>query len=185
MEEISIYDYYCFGYNYNILKRGFSGKRNSHVKRDLQDYLERINELELHVTAQIVDKLKSICDSIDENDQIIDNDIAAKIKRIIDGADPALDAELQLRKVLVVTPKRFNQDMLLKHPVKLLAKNTSKSMSEIAKLDFSSATRCIAMNLPTAAAFHLMRCVEEMLKQLYFSFVKKNRMKNPMWGAII
>jgi hypothetical protein len=75
--------------------------------------------------------------------------------------------------------------MLLKSLDKLLAKGVNLQMSANARRDFFDATRCIAMNLPTAAAFHLLRCVEEMVKQLYYSFVKQNRMGKPMWGPML
>src|SRR5262249_40866727 len=45
--------------------------------------------------------------------------------------------------------------------------------------------RCITMNLSTAAAFHLMRCVEDCVKLLYFQFVKTGRMEKPMWGPMV
>ncbi|MFW1377974.1 hypothetical protein ACEV7K_22390 [Vibrio parahaemolyticus] len=116
---------------------------------------------------------------------VIRLETARKIKEILEKSDATLDAELQLRKVLYVTPKRFNQAMLLTEPYKLLAKNSWFLMSPNAQVDFASATSCIAMNQSTAAAFHLMRSVEEMVKQLYFSYVKQKRMAKPMWGPII
>lgn len=185
MKETNIYDYYCFGFNYHLWKQGFTGEQNSFVKSALEEYIENISELELQVTAQITEDLEDIANSIENDSKTIDAETAKRIESIIDRADSALDAELQLKKVLIVTPKRFNQEMLLKHPEKLLAKGAALHMSDNAKLDFSSATRCIAMNLSTAAAFHLMRCVEEMVKQLYYSFVKQNRMDKPMWGPIL
>jgi len=41
------------------------------------------------------------------------------------------------------------------------------------------------MDQPTAAAFHIMRCCECSLKQLYFSVVKKGRKKPPMWSNMV
>lgn len=186
MKETDIYDFYCFGYNYRIWKVGFINKKRSYVKKAISEYLANITHLELQVTSQIVLDLVDIAQSLTEKpDEHIDNNLANQIKEIIDGADKALDAELKLKKVLIVTPKRFSQDMLLKYPNKLLAKNTPKYMSQNAKDDFSFAARSIAMNLSTAAAFHLMRSTEEMVKQLYFCYVKQNRIKKPMWGPMV
>jgi HEPN domain-containing protein len=108
-----------------------------------------------------------------------------KISAIIKKADATLDAELELKTVLSLTPKRFNLEMLLRNPKGFLAKDAWEKLTTTAKKDLASATRCIALNLSTAAAFHLMRCVEEMVKTLYFHFVKTKRMENPMWGPMI
>ncbi|MCD4683719.1 MAG: hypothetical protein K8R86_10590 [Bacteroidales bacterium] len=187
MKEIDIYSYYAFGFNYNIFKKGLHGKTIEKALDSIDGYLEKINELELQVTSQIVWELEEIADELREKKQeeTLSIELADKIKKITNDADQTLDAELQLKKVLTVTPKRFNLEMLLNSPSKLLAKNSWGKMPIIAQADFKSGTRCIAMNLSTAGAFHLMRCVEEMVKQLYFCFVKQKRMKKPMWGTMV
>lgn len=187
MKEIEIYKYYAFGFNYNIFKSGLHGKSITKALGSIDEYLEHIKELELHVTNQIIWEIEDIAAELRETDQeeTISADLADKIKKIANDADKTLDAELQLKKVLTLTPKRFNLEMLLNDPGKLLAKNTWDKMTVISQDDFKNGTRCIAMNLSTAAAFHLMRCVEEMVKQLYFCFVKQKRMKKPMWGTIV
>ncbi|ELE7133155.1 hypothetical protein RB977_002594 [Vibrio harveyi] len=188
MKETEIYSYYAFGFNYQYLKRGVEGKTNQEVYDDVTRlYLDEIKGLELQVTLQVISELNEIVDELallPEEDKI-DIETARKIKEILEKSDATLDAELQLRKVLYVTPKRFNQAMLLTEPYKLLAKNSWFLMPPNAQVDFASATSCIAMNQSTAAAFHLMRSVEEMVKQLYFSYVKQKRMAKPMWGPII
>lgn len=53
------------------------------------------------------------------------------------------------------------------------------------QFDFASGCRCIALNLPTAAAFHLMRCVEGVLRAYYCQVVKRGRVKKLMWPDMI
>ncbi|MCX6895890.1 MAG: hypothetical protein NTZ16_10410 [Verrucomicrobia bacterium] len=187
MKEISIYDYYAFGYNYNNWRSGCAGKKVSEVLADLKEYIKNITALELQVTVQVIEPLNEIVKSLEKlkGEDVIPADRATRIEGVIEGADKTLDAELQLKTVLSVTPKRFNIDMLLASPKKLLAQNSWDVLSENAKMDFSQATRCIAMSLSTAAAFHLMRCVEEMVKMLYLDFIKQKRMTNPMWASMI
>ncbi|MFG0605565.1 hypothetical protein ACF8CX_07490 [Vibrio mimicus] len=184
MKEAEIYSYYAFGFNYRYLRAGLEGKTNKEVYDDITS---EIKGLELQVTLQVISELEDIVEMLATlpGDDVIDSSTAKKIKSILDKSDATLDAELQLRKVLYITPKRFNQTMLLHEPHKLLAKNAWDAISQNARVDFASATSCIAMNQSTASAFHLMRSVEEMVKQLYFSYVKQKRMANPMWGPII
>lgn len=187
MKSVEIYSYYAFGYNYNILKSGVDKKKIEYVLRDLDEYLDTIKKLELQVTQQVLIELENVVEELREDDlqKTIDDEKAKEIKKLIDKADTTLDAELQLRKVLYVTPKRFNESMLLYFPGRLLAQGVWDKMSKTAQDDFSNSTKCIAFNSSTAAAFHLMRCVEEMLKVLYLYYVKQKRLKKPMWGSMV
>ncbi len=187
MKEISIYDYYAFGYNYNTRRAGCAGHKVSRVIQDFTDYLETVTELELQVTNHVVSPLFDILASLKKlkPEDVVPPEFATRIAEVIESADKSLDAELQLKTVLSVTPKRFNTDMLLDSPERLLADGTWAQLTNNAKYDFSEATRCVAMSLATAAAFHLMRCVEDMVRELYFDFVKQKRMANPLWGPII
>ena len=47
--------------------------------------------------------------------------------------------------------------------------------------------KAIAFELPTAAAFHQLRCVEGALKHYYQCVIKRNRLpdKQKMWGPMI
>src|ERR1035437_5263891 len=187
MKEMSIYQYYAFGYNYNIWRSGSKGKTVAVVIEELEQYQENVTSLELQVTSHVIKSLDPVILSLKQlkGEDIIPEAKATEIHEIIEGADKTLDAELELKKVLSVTPKRFNTDMLLATPQGLLAHGSWELLSKTARKDFSQAARCIAMNLATAAAFHLMRCVEEMVKILYFDFIKQKRMPNPMWGPMI
>ena len=187
MKETSIFDYYAFGFNYNLWRDGWATKKNSEAVADLKSFFENVSTLELQVTSRVVASLRGVLESLEKlkGEDILAKAEAEKIEQTIADADKTLDAELQLKKVLSVTPKRFDVEMLLQSPRNLLSSGCWDSMSDTAKKDFSEATRCIAMSLSTAAAFHLMRCVEDCVKLLYFAFVKTGRMEKPMWGPMV
>jgi hypothetical protein len=187
MQEVSIYDYYAFGYNYHIIRRSLKGRSVEDVLKAIDKHVEKITTLELQVTSHVVGGLRRVVENLksEKQDSPISDEALAQIKKAVEEADLTLDAELQLKKVLSVTPKRFDMEMLLERPENLLAKESWKCLSETGQKDFAQAARCVAMNLATAAAFHLMRAVEESVKLLYFEFVKHNRMQKPMWGPMI
>lgn len=187
MKETSIYDFYAFGYNYNIWCTSWVGKSLQDAARELENYLFYVSNLELLVTKKIVEDLNDILADLraGKPEDIIDPKVATKIQDTLVSADKTLDAELKIKKVLSVTPKRFDVASLLQAPRSLLANGTWGKLTETAQRDFADATRCIAMNLSTAAAFHLMRSAEECLKQLYFHYVKNGRLEKPMWGAMV
>lgn len=53
-------------------------------------------------------------------------------------------------------------------------------------IDIQQAGRCLAFNLPTAAAFHILRAVEAVIRQYYAAVVKSTqKSKSRNWGAYI
>ena len=99
--------------------------------------------------------------------------------------DVTLDAELKLRRAFVVMPGRFDVDHLLEEPWELLGSETLTRLPDIAVYDFVEACRATAFGMATAAVFHLMRCVEAMLKEYYENTVKRNRIQQRMWGPMV
>lgn len=187
MKETSIFNYYAFGYNYNLWRNSWRNKTNSDAVKDIESLFWNVTTLELQVTAHVLAPLKDILATLKpfKADDKINATTADSIQVVIEKADSALDAELSLKKVLSVTPKRFDVVMLLQTPQNLLPTHCWAQMTEVARKDFAEATRCIAMSLSTAAAFHLMRCVEECVKTLYFDFVRSGRMATPLWGPMV
>src|SRR5687767_6428536 len=45
--------------------------------------------------------------------------------------------------------------------------------------------KCIAFERPTAAAFHILRGTEDVLRSYYRRMVRNGRIKSSMWGAIV
>lgn len=120
-----------------------------------------------------------------KEEEIVSNELAKRIRDACQKFDAALDAELQLRAAFIVTPKRFDLANLLGTPEKLLGEEARAKLSSIARFDFSSACRAIAFGLPTAAAFHLMRCVEATLRDYYCKIIKRGRVKGLMWHPML
>ena len=66
-----------------------------------------------------------------------------------------------------------------------MANKVYDNLNDQTKKDFDLACTQIALNLPTGAAFHLMRALEEQVKVLYFHFKRTNRLRNPMWRPML
>jgi hypothetical protein len=86
----------------------------------------------------------------------------------------------------IVSEKRLDTAKLLDTPGELFAPGVFASLSEIAQDDFRHAGRCVAFEEATAAAFHLMRATEAVLRDLYARWVRRDRIPEPrMWGPMI
>ena len=95
------------------------------------------------------------------------------------------ERDKQLRYAFIVTPKRFELNNLLDQPSNLFGEGVYSRLPSLARFDFAQACRCISYGVATAAAFHLMRGTEGVLRFYYFNIVKKGRLKSPLWGTMI
>jgi hypothetical protein len=186
MKNTDIFNYYGFGFDYALLKAvGLKGRLNSKGRELLVLFFEGVEELEIPVTSKVSEDLWELFDTIPENDEVMAEDLVKKIEAEIAKIDPALDAELRLKEAFILTEKRFPLKSLTIEPKKLLGDNVFESLSDTSRKDFSFACIQVALNQPTASAFHLMRALEAEVKKLYFEFKKTNRMDKPMWGPMI
>ncbi|MFZ3126379.1 MAG: hypothetical protein WA136_00050 [Rhodoferax sp.] len=186
MRQTGIYNYFVFGFNYSAIKRnGLLDETKAIALEYLDEFFEFLIDLDLQVTDGVAAKLKTIAAEIRESSETqVSELIAKRIKAEGNKIDAALDAELQLKKAYVLTKKRYSLDALLGTPRDLLASGVYDRLSDNAKRDYRLACLQVALNQPTAAAFHLMRMLEEQVKVLYFAFKKTKRLEKPMWGPM-
>lgn len=187
MESTSVYSYYVFGYNYNILRNQNLKSSNKECIILLREHLQQLQIMNLAVSLNIFKRpVEALIRTLEGEEADLISDVNLnRMNQLLDKTDAALDSELTLKMILSVTQKRFDTESLLNTPKSLLANSIWEKMSEQSRVDFMEGTKCIAMNLPTASAFHLMRSVEQSLKDLYFHFVKRNRLDKPMWAAMV
>lgn len=77
-----------------------------------------------------------------------------------------LQAESPESLVFLTFPKRLPLNSLVKKQQNILELWIYEKMQDIAKYDFNEACKCIAYELPTSAAFHLMRTLEYLWKEV-------------------
>lgn len=187
MKKQKIYAYYAFGYNYSLLRTApLSTLSTENVEKILRTFINKLNDINLPVTMKIAKKLITLHEEIIKiSETNLPLEYATKIQVEINRIDPALDAELDLKEIYILTEKRYSLDILINNPGHLLGNEVFNTLNDNTKKDFSSACMQIALGQPTAAAFHLMRALEEQVKNLYLSFKKTKRLDKPMWGPMI
>ncbi len=143
MKQIKIYDYYSFGYNYNILLSGHSDKTNSECLEDLKRYSEFINELDLRVTKSSIKlvkvlpelaKFEKIAKAKKTKDEKVDPELWKCIILKLEKVDSTLDAELDTKIAYLLDEKRFTNEILLDKINQLFSKDTFVTLPTIAKL---------------------------------------------------
>mgnify|MGYP003689601143 CR=1 FL=1 len=92
-------------------------------------------------------------------------------------------AESGTRIIASPVPRRFDLDHLLSSPGDILGKGIYERLTDLARSDINQACRCIAFECPTAAAFHVLRAVEECVRIVYKSYFPRGDEKRP-WGRL-
>jgi hypothetical protein len=190
MKPISIFGYIGLGCNIQLLRE--LAKENSPVHDD-KGVLKVINLLlsgfdtyNLRVTvsasrtmSELIEKLQNT-----DNNYLLSSEDAINLNEAIEQIDPVLRAESLITSAFILTEKRMDLNKLMNDVPALFSQGTFNKLPDIAQYDFKEAGKCIALERPTAAAFHILRATESVLKQFYINTVKPNCTDNLMWGPM-
>jgi hypothetical protein len=190
VEAKSILQYFSFGAVVRYLQDVHEDQPihgDSYVLANITRFLRAIKDLNLQVTDRAAFELTKYYDELKQTDKTatLTGEQADTIVNIVHDLRKTLHAELQGFDAYVVTPKRIDVEKLLSNVGGLLAPDVFDSLPTIAQFDFEEAGKCIAFERPTAAAFHLLRATESVLRDYYRSMVKQKRVKVLLWGPIV
>ena len=159
---------------------------DSFVLKNLTAFFGQLDELGLQVTKRASYDLSSLAEelkSLPESAKLT-MDQAGRLNRLMRELRKTLSAEIKGFEAYVVTPKRLDVKKLLDGVDELFAPNVFDFLPEIAIHDFMEAGKCIAFERATAAAFHLLRGTEAVLRHYYCLKIGRNRIEL-MWGPIV
>lgn len=192
MKSVPIYEYWFFGTCIRFLQDAHPGVAvhgTGMILEVLETTVARLEELDLKVTLNTaaLEKLEKLLKELKESEEsaVLSVPQTTILRSQTDDLRLTLQAELLTLKAFVTSPKRLSTDSILKNPAALLAPGVYEALTEISKHDLSEAAKCILYERPTAAAFHLMRAVEDCLRTYYCHFVRRNRCRPLLWGPMV
>ena len=191
MKKQPIFRFYWFGTCLRYLQDASTQHRvhgDDHVLANFKMFFVFLDDLSLAVTRRVVEnKLSGIREELESADEgaALTPGQAKSIGSAMSEIRTTLDAELQGVYAYTPTPKRLELSSLLENVKALFAPGVYIQMPQIAQNDFAGAGRCIAFEIPTAAAFHLMRGTEAVLRFYYNEMVRQKRVSSKNWGPII
>lgn len=145
------------------------------ILANIERFQNYLSELGLTVTKnyarELVD-IKNVLEEYEEN-EVISKDDASKLSKLMKEIRKVFEAEAVSMRAFILTENRFDNEKLLEDMWKLFAKNIFNDLWEYIKKDFNEAWKCIAFHLPTAAAFHLLRWTEWVLKTYHKKYLRK------------
>ncbi len=169
MRELTPHSYFRFGQAFGYLQKCRNGSDKAEVLTclgSIRDFLRENNlKISYRVLGVLFDEIFKSLDASDEKD--INNSQADFIREKIEIFFLTISAEALDQRIYITNEKRYEASKLLTGVDKLFAVNVFNGFPEIAKFDFKEACNCILFERPTAAAFHLMRGTEDLIKGLY------------------
>jgi len=187
MKKTYIYRYYSFGYNYYILRFSTDAWTIRKLRDEVNQFFRYLEELNLLVSKQAAESLLSISKEITTlpSEEKVSKELSERVTNAIGELDKTLDSELMLKEAYILTEKRFSLDKLLNNIQDLFRKDVFNRLPILVQYDLKECGKCIAFNLSTAAAFHMLRATEGTLRFYYCIIIKRKRIKDLMWGPII
>jgi hypothetical protein len=174
MESRPIYDYIFLGTALQYLQDCQSGSRvrdndgtGPYTLEHLALFLSELDRFGLRVTAASAWQLREIqAELATIETKTLTVDEAQRLQDAIHLVRHTLEAEAQITRAFVVTEKRIEVGKLLDDVGALMPPSIFAKTSALAQHDLSAAGRAIAFELPTAAAFHVLRATEDVLRHV-------------------
>jgi hypothetical protein len=190
MQTKSLVYYYEFGQCTRYLQDALSGTpihEDTFILTNIKAFLKFVDDLGLTVTSRTTRELIRFRDLISnlENGQTLNEAQAKNLRSMMLTIRSTLTAELTGFETYIVTPKIIDVDRLLHDVGSLFAPDIFWRLPEIAQYDFTEAGKCIAFERPTAAAFHVLRGTEAVLREYYCFHVRQKRIRDRVWGEIV
>lgn len=191
MRYRSLFTFFWFGTCLRYLldaRNGAPFKGEGFIEQNIKSFFSYLNTFELHVTKLVAeDRLKDIMERLSEygDEGTLTSEDAHDLREAVATIRITLEAELKGIGAYMPTPKRIDLKKLLENIAELFAPGVIDDLPETTRYDFGQAGRCIAFELPTAAAFHILRATEDVLRFYYQNMVRKNRISNRNWGPIV
>ncbi|MEQ9006259.1 MAG: hypothetical protein RLP12_00130, partial [Ekhidna sp.] len=141
------------------------------ILENLQYFREDLEALGFRVSCNLFDRtINSIVQEYEglsaayEEDEKIGKLTEAQANNLVSSMlqfENTVFSEAKTTIIASPVPRRFDLEHLLQSPGKILGKDVFDSLTDLAQSDISYSCNCLAFVCPTAAAFHMLRAIEE------------------------
>lgn len=132
---------------------------------------------------ELQDFLKTLEKETTKGRQVSASEVTA-LSQIMTGVEQMVFAEAQTKQIFVISGKRYSLEYLTGHPDKMFKDGIFGKLPPIAQRDLKEGFRCIVFSRSTAAAFHILRATEAILREYYLTKIKRGRDKVLLWGRM-
>jgi len=193
MKAQSIYKYVFIGTIIRYLQDAqdsFGVFSDGGILENINNFLSSLDELNMQVTSRYSEELRLLRDKFIEElesqpnlSRSLTKEEAVELRNLMSKIRDVFSAEVEGVFAFITSEKRYDINRLLNNISLIFSPDTFNKLPEIAKYDFQEAGRCIAFERPTAAAFHILRATEDVLRIYYKKYIRKDpSIKN--WGVL-
>lgn len=194
MQKTELFKYYRFGFNYFRLWHASEAHSNREFFDGLSGYFKFIDGLKLTVTksgirrsklVEDLEEIQKLAEDLSKSDEKITSLLRYRVIEKLEKIDSILDAELLTRDGYILEDKRYSLNILTEDIGKIFGEGVYEKLPSIAQYDFKECGLCLAFDRYTAAAFHILRGTEDVLKIYYSKLCKAVPKKSSTWGTFI
>jgi hypothetical protein len=191
VEPRKVSQYISFGSKLRYLQDARAGRRvhgKSFTLDNIDSFIGFVEKFKLTVTERALRDLKQVRETLaaTPDDYALDVSDARALVKAIREIRLVLEAETGGMVAYILTDKRYDVNRLLESVWELLDDGVYAWLDAIAKYDMEQAGKSLAVELPTAAAFHVLRGTEQGLRQYYRTIIRRNRIAEPwLWGPLV
>jgi hypothetical protein len=184
MKGLSPYEFIHTGLVIRLLRhsKGFALQLVIDQAKKLENNLTRAGFI---VSAEGLRDLRDFSRKLEaetDKNRILTDDEVSDLSEIMAVVEKMVYAEAQTKRVFVLSEGRYSLDCLLYHPEKMFKDGVFGRLPLIAQHDLEEGFRCLLLSRSTAAAFHILRATEAILRKYYLSKILRGREKVLMWG---
>lgn len=186
MKKNSTYEYILIGLAVRLLRHCEVDPPKEFLINHIEILIGQLEKANFNVSLAGIFKIREIKEQLEEDSitNVPDKDTLKYLSDEMKLVERVIYSEARTKNVYTLPERRYNTDSLLNNPQNLLKSGTFDKLSDIAKFDIKSGSRCILFGEATASAFHTLRATEDTLKQYYYHHKKQKRLKKPMWGPM-
>jgi hypothetical protein len=191
MDVHDSYDYVRIGLVVRLLRNATSEDRKRVITNSLKALRTCLAATKFKVSLSAVvnsarygDMEKTVA-ALATDETPLTQEIAEEVRKQMTGIEAVVFAEAASKKVYVLPERRYTTEWLHSEPQKFLKDGDFAKLDEVAQRDIASAGRCILFGEATAAAFHILRATESVLKSYYYLHRKQKCLPNPMWANML
>lgn len=189
MEKKKIWDYIQVGTNLRYLQDRVEGNLitfkdgpRDNIERLLKDFENLGLDVTLRASLELIDFQEEL-NKIEADRPFTVEDIT-NLSRMIDQIRHTMQAECLGLFAYITSDKRYDIAKLLDSIEKLFSPNIYSELPDMAQYDFNEAGKCIVFERSTAAAFHILRATEAIVRIYYRKFLRK-KPDGKTWGQLL
>jgi len=166
---------------------GWAVHGSGNILTNIGALLQNFDDLNLKVSSQAALGLIGLQEELSRRppEATISQSDRTRLHKAMELLRHTLTAEATTLDAYVLREKRFDVKRLVRGPDFFFAPETFNKLPPIAQFDVREAGKCIAFELPTAGAFHLLRATEDALRSFYRTFIKRGEIEKSTWGQLV